>query len=537
MKGLRGGLMKARQLVLGFSKGMARVGGALFGLGAIPIGAGLFKALDTLGDVAKLENAAKALGMSSEGASKLFGTLAANGGDFKEDLEGIVQFGAKVGDAIKGGGGEAAKLFEGLSISAKDLVGVPLDEQFWKVLAAIKELPQELQANKLALVGGTDSMKKWLPLLSRSTEELKAMGEANKMSAKDMAEAREATTAYQMATASLGMAWRQVAIALAPAIKQIADVLIPQLRAAAGWIGENKGLAAGLAAAAAGAMAAGAALLVLSVGLAALATVAGAAAAALGLLFSPAGLAVATAAVAVVMVAALADEVGLLEPAVNALGQAWEFVARTFGTAWAGIKAAVGGGDLEGAFEIAVQGMRVVWAGLVLFLTKTWNRFKAGFIDAWRLMIADVRAQAAELDGDDAGAKRIRDAAADRVKESMTARRKDVQAAERDLRHEQARLAGKTRRAEEAAATRDNTNLFAQFMTDLANTKFKAAATVAAATVAGLGSTRGQFGGGGLAAALGVGAGSAGDKIAKNTERTADAVEEMAENGLGLPAW
>jgi hypothetical protein len=368
--GLSSTLAAMKRKVEGFGKATGRIGLAMAGMGGAGLAAGLTGVMDTLGDVAKMENAARALGMTSEAASGLFGMLAANGGDFKEDLEGITQFNQRIGDALNGVGGatgEAARLFEGLSVQAEDLIGLPLDEKFYKVIGAIRELPQEEQALRLSLMGGTDSMKKWLPLLSRSEEELRGMATASRMSAEDMKAARDANDAYTRATAALTQAWRQVAVALAPAIQQLAEQFVPVMKDLAGWVKDNRMLIIGLAAGLTAFTAAGLALAGVGLAVVGLTTALSALGAVIGVVFSPVGLGIAVIGTFLTVLAAAGEEVNESRSSITMLGD-------DFSTTWQSIKDAISAGDMEAAWRAMTDGLQVLWDDLTVGIVEGWHR-------------------------------------------------------------------------------------------------------------------------------------------------------------------
>jgi hypothetical protein len=77
---------------------------AIGGGAAGAAGAGLFAAaIPTLSDLAKLDSTAKALGMTGEAASGLFGVLG-QFSELGENIEGLTQFSQKVQDAFNGVG-------------------------------------------------------------------------------------------------------------------------------------------------------------------------------------------------------------------------------------------------------------------------------------------------------------------------------------------------------------------------------------------------------------------------------------------------
>jgi hypothetical protein len=374
MSGLQKRLKAASSAFMSMGTGMV-----ISGLARL---APMIGAVGTLQDLGKMKDAADALNMTGEAASGLFGVLAANGGDFKEDLEGIVQFSGRIREALAGVGGsegQAAQLFKGLSVSAKELEGVPLDEQFYRVLGAIRELPQEQQAFKLGLVGGTDSMKKWLPLLARSADETRRMAKSLGMTDEQLTEARDSTRAYQVATASLTAVWRQAAVAVAPVIQMTAEWVTKTIGPLAQLVQQNRAAVIAFVATSAATVALGAAFIGLGLAINAGLAVLSGLGVALTFLASPLGVAVAA-------VAALAAGFVYLTGVGSALGDTMR-----------GVKDALQVGDLSLAWQIGAAGMALEWAKLVGNLTKVWNDFKSFFVDGWHDAVYLVRQMWSEL--------------------------------------------------------------------------------------------------------------------------------------------
>ncbi len=211
-------------------------GAAVVGIGAAIGGLNVFAS--TADDLTKMRDAIKAMGMSATGGSGLLGVLN-QFSDLGENVEGLTQFSQKVEDALKGvggAGGEAAKLFDGLGVSANDLIDLPLDEKFLKVHEAIRELPQAQQQFKLSMLGGTDSMKKWLPLLSMSNAELREQAKNLAFGAAEMEEAAEASKAMRTAGAAVNRVWQQTVIMLAPAVRDMANGLTEAMKPVVEWM-------------------------------------------------------------------------------------------------------------------------------------------------------------------------------------------------------------------------------------------------------------------------------------------------------------
>lgn len=205
------------------------IGGLVGGL----VGGLSFKS--TVDDVRKMNDAVKALGLSAAGGSGLFGVLN-QFSDVGENIEGLTQFSQKVQDAVNGVGEEPKKLFEGLSVSAKDLIDLPLDEKFLKIHEAIRQLPQAQQQFKLSMLGGTDSMKKWLPLLDMSNEQLREQAKQLAFTNSELEDASRASKAMQQAGGALNRVWQQAAIALAPLVADLAKMGAEALKPVGEWL-------------------------------------------------------------------------------------------------------------------------------------------------------------------------------------------------------------------------------------------------------------------------------------------------------------
>lgn len=394
------GISAAGGRMTGVGAGVLGAGGAVGGLAAMKLG-------DTISDLSKMDRAAKAFGISMEAASGLFGVLGANGGELKEDLEGLTQFAQKVQDAFAGVTGEPQKLFEGLSVSAKDIIDLPLDEKFFRLHAAIRELPQDMQMTKLSMLGGTDSMKKWLPLLSMSSDELRKQADGFRISTEEGDKATAAQKAIGQASAALEKVWQKIAIAVEPAVTQIAKSITAILEPMAQWVSQNQEAVVAIGAVVAAVTAVGAGLVLLGTSAMAI----GAAMTGLGTIASTAFGVVGT------VVSAVLSPIGLIAAALLAVGAvavllsedatdafadlysgaedtatgvksffvgAFESAKDTALTTWGGIVDAIKGGDLSLAMEVGVAGLKVVWANAMKWLMEKWIKFKGTVSDSWQ---------------------------------------------------------------------------------------------------------------------------------------------------------
>lgn len=219
LKRIAGKFMEFGKTALKWTGVGGLIGGALGGLSFA----------DTASDLEKMDTAAKAFGVSGRRMSGLFGLLSAAGGEFKENLEGVIQFSDTVNQALTGEG-QGAKLFDGLAITAKEVNSLPIDEKFYSVLGAIRKLPQPLQEAKLALLGGTDSMKQWQRLLTMSEAEFRSIAGSAAVSSADLQQAAESSRAMEKAGSAFGRVWQRVVILGAPVVTSLANGLADALR-------------------------------------------------------------------------------------------------------------------------------------------------------------------------------------------------------------------------------------------------------------------------------------------------------------------
>jgi len=369
-----------RDRFAGFAKSLKGVG-----IGAGAAGAGIFAglglggktAIESLTDTAKLGAVADAFGLSAERASRLFGILAAGGSDIRDATEGIATFGQRVSDAVEGKGEEAAELFQKLGVGAQKFAGLKPDEQFFKLIRALREVKDPATRVQLLLKAvGEDTGKNLIPLLSLSDAQLQKLGDSFELTADQIQKSREASFAFTVAVAQLKQILTAIAVSVAPAFKSAADVLASVAQPISRIIQQFPGAVTGLVAVAAagGVLATGLAGAVAAVGL--LGFGIGGLSAALVAApfvakFAAIGAAATVAAVAVGGLAyALATKTEPGKAAVKLLGDAFSSLAETFGKVWKGILDALQGGSLGKAAEIAFQGLMVEFNKLAAFVTQ-----------------------------------------------------------------------------------------------------------------------------------------------------------------------
>jgi len=394
-KGIQATIDKLKKKFTTFGAGVRNIG---LGIAAVGVAAlsPLVGAADTLIDLGKIQDVADAFGITGKAASGLFGLLEAAGGEFKENLEGIIQFSGTMEKAFQGIG-QGAELFDGLNIKAEELKGLAVDEQFYRVLGAIRQLPQPLQESKLALLGGTDSMKQWQKLLTMSEADARALAEELSISNEELRQASDTARKYERTTLMIRRGWQEIVLALAPAIEQILTAIMPVIQGIMKFIANNHQLVVTLAGVAVGLVVAGLAIAALGVGImavggiiTAVTTTIGGISAALVFLATPVGaviavvvlLGLAFVAVGAILTYVFWDEIMAVFTAIST----WftttfaESIA-AFTQMWEGLAAALKKGDLKLAMAIVVTGIQVVWFDMLTQMKNMFVTFLKWFID------------------------------------------------------------------------------------------------------------------------------------------------------------
>lgn len=382
------GLKRAHRKLASFGAGLGKVGAVTLGAGLTAGALGLQKVLDSISQTDQINKVAKAFGLATEQASGLMGVFAAAGaGNVRENVESLVTMSDRVQQAMTGEG-QGAELFAGLNVSAKELSKLSLDEQFFRLHAAIKELPDPVdRVNRLMLAFGEDGGKTLIGTLSKSTSELRQQAAGMRISAEEAQAATEAQASMNRASAAFAAIWRTIASVLAPVIERFANWLSQTGRSVA----KNEKLAKTLVLVVAGITAGGAALLTLGGTIIGLVAILGGLGTAIGLLFSPTGLllvGIAAAGVALYKFSSIGKEVsGILKAAFGSIADA------------------LLAGDIAGAAKVLWATLDLLWAkgcaslmGIWLQLTSNmaksildvysnigngWNRFQRTASKGW----------------------------------------------------------------------------------------------------------------------------------------------------------
>lgn len=579
-----------------FSTRMAIAGTAVLGIGGAALAA-LAGPLRTFVDLGgALQDAVDRTGVSAEALSAL-AYAADQVGVSLEGLESGLKGMAKLTYGVKTGAKAAQETLSKLGITAREFLAATPMQRLGLIadgLAKIEDPGIRAAVAMRALGrGGMDL----LPLLQQGSSGIAAfVAQAEKLgivlSAEDVAAADELGDSFAGLVAQSKALAFSVGAALAGPLGVVVDLLKSAASVAIEFVNNNRQLVVWIAAAAAVATTFGAGLLAvagaaaavgaviagITTALAVLPPIIAAVSAAFAFLMTPVGMVVALVlGLSALIVTGVGMWLAFTDSGQRALSSVAAFFAnlldvgkRTLG----GITDAIVAGDWKLALAIACAGMMVIWtqfkAGLVMywqafigFFADSWVRMKAAFmvvlvslpaalmgslnqmqamIVGWANKIASALGLEVRFDGIDA----IRDLSND-MNAVAAKRRTDIMAqAGKDL---AANAAGRSAALRDATQQVDGAQKHLDQLRDVADRKRQASAAKAAkrvpqdaADAAGLGgAVEAKAGAGVLGTFSGAAAGLLGRstpelaEIAKNTEKSADLLDEIADKD-GL-AW
>ena len=392
------GLAAAEKKLANFGRGLAKLGGGTLGAGlgiAGPLGLAAKSFADygsMVGEMAErtglttdqfqeLAYAAKMAGVETETLAKAFKAMS----------------------TFMTGDGAASDLAE-MKLTLEDFKGLDAYSTFMKLSDAIGGIDSPANRTAMAMKVFSKSGFDLIPMLASGSAEIKKLGEeldktGNKLSGEQVQSADALGDAYDALKESAMGAWRQIGSA-------VGDVFMPWIEAAksaattvSNFIKENRELAQTVAAVGVGLMAGGAALLGLSglaygasfalagvsSAMAGVAAVVGAVGSVLAFTVTPLGLLTAG-------LGTLAVKSGAIEGATGVASNALKVMGETATTAWDGIKAAFGSGDLAAALEIATSAASAVWTSFTAGLEGIWNDFTAWISNAFGGLVENVEA-------------------------------------------------------------------------------------------------------------------------------------------------
>lgn len=231
--------------LLGGMLGGAAAGGiagaiAGLGVGAATKGFELLEqagvaALSKIADVSKNAATAQAMGLSAEAWTGMAGLAKSVGGDTREFTESMVTLGKLTDDALSGSGEVATGFFRDLGMSAEAFKSLGPEQGFYKLFDSLKAIEDPAKRVRLLMNAfGEDGGKNLLPLLGKSSEELRKMAGGYTLSADSMARAQVAQESVTRASAALDQAWTKIVIAASPVIDVLASAIPSAIEAVVG---------------------------------------------------------------------------------------------------------------------------------------------------------------------------------------------------------------------------------------------------------------------------------------------------------------
>lgn len=257
--GMTSGLNKAEKKIQDFGKransgtsnggsgGM--LGGLASGLGSKILGpiaaattgvVGLHKAAEKVAEIAKIKTTAGVFGIDPGEFSAMAGVAQSAGSDIRDFTESLITMSTLGQNAAKGTE-EAAAAFAKLGLNADSFNKLGMDEKYYAAQDALSKVANA--ADRAALAGklwGEDGMKNQIPLIGKSAAELRAMGEAYKLSTAEIDRAAAANGALQKAGQFLNSAWTKTVVFLSPAIEKVVTLgtkVMTFLKPAFEWVG------------------------------------------------------------------------------------------------------------------------------------------------------------------------------------------------------------------------------------------------------------------------------------------------------------
>lgn len=211
----------ARSVGGGFRLGIAAPAAAAVG-GILSVSA----AIETLQELTAGGNAAKAFGLTAEQFTGIAGVAKTTGEGMREFIESLVTLGKVAAEGAAGKGEVAVQWFKDLNLNAAEFAGMRLDQQFFKVFEAIRNVEDPAARVRALMVAfGEDGGKYLLPLLAKSPDQLRSMAAGFAISGQQMDQARLATEALSRAQQKLDQLWKRAVIAAAPVFEFLANEL------------------------------------------------------------------------------------------------------------------------------------------------------------------------------------------------------------------------------------------------------------------------------------------------------------------------
>jgi hypothetical protein len=400
------GLRSASADLKAWGSGVTAIGAKVAGIGAAITAPFLAFAKISADVGGELSDTAAKTGVSVEALSTL-GYAAKLAGVDSTALAGGLNKMQKTLVAAAGGSKSAAKALGDVGLTVEGLAGLKPDEQFKAIAEGLSRVTDPAQRTALAMEIFGKSGADLLPMLAGGAAGLDAMqAEARRLgveiTAADAAAADKlGDTLDTLKTQFTAIAIR-VSAAILPAVQRFATAVTELAVRSGVWIRENRALIQTVFAIGGGLVAAGAAISGFGFALSGVGTGLGIVVkllplmgagfgligSTLGVLMTPLG---AVTAAVVGLGSYLVYSSGAGGDALRWLGGEFSAVAGDATSAWAGIKAALGSGDLGAAAAVGLGFFKLEFLRATTWVSTAWEKFNAwindGAADAWYLAV------------------------------------------------------------------------------------------------------------------------------------------------------
>ncbi len=463
-------LKRAEERLNKFGSAIAGIGLKLAGVGtalALP----LLAAADAFRDMGdSLNDMADRTGITTEALSELGHAANLSGIDLDTLEAAIARMQASL-SKVDEEAEFAGPAFEKLGLAFADLEAMDPEQQFLTIADAISKIEDPTKKAGLAMQVFGKTGKQLLPLFADGAEGIAEMREeAKQLGLSFSTDAAKGAAKLDDGMVKLKSVLGAIVVTIGSALAPLLTDLLEHLKNGAAnvreFLAENKALVLIVAGVSAGLLGFGGVMITVGLGIKAIA-------------FAIGGLSLAYTALKVIAIAAYGAILSPIAGIVAALGflgftwlnltesgrnfaenvgSAFEDLSDTAVTAWGGITAAIASGDLAAAGEVAMLGLKAVWARIVMSMTQIWNSFKENVLDTFRDATAGAKMMLASFGSFVERNLGLEDPEVSRLKrdgvnqalmiarlqqqaESDRARADDVLAAEAEFRDAQQRLA------------------------------------------------------------------------------------------------
>jgi len=372
---LERGLKKAGDKVSAMGKRVTVAGAGVAGAGAAVL-TPLLAATNSFASAGdKLHKMSLRTGASVESLSAMAFAAEQSGTSIDAVGDAMFRTSRRIANAAQTGMGPAARALKLLGIDMQELNSLSADEQFLRLADVLGNVEDEAFANQMGFEILGDSFKQLKPLMDEGGDGIRAlMNEAGELGRTMSTEDANAAAAFgdamnRVSSVATGLK-NQIGAALAPILAEAATHFAEIAKSAVDFVKENRGLVAGIAAAAAAVVGLGTALSVAGVAIIGIGMAITALGSIVGLVLSPAGLLIGG---MVAAAAAAAHYFGFIEKATAFLGRAFQTLSKVFSDNFGSIMDELKAGNLEQALDITSQALELIWLELGEGMMSTWD--------------------------------------------------------------------------------------------------------------------------------------------------------------------